>query len=70
MKIKSSAAGLLIATAMILAVGPTQAACYKNQPGWHMVSKKCGIKPAANWQQYESGVYTPPVTGKSLLPSF
>lgn len=52
---------------MVLAAGPIQAACMKYQPGWHMVSKKCAIKPAENWQEYASGVYTQPQTGKSLL---
>ncbi|KTD41078.1 hypothetical protein [Legionella parisiensis] len=65
MKIKS-AAGLILATFMIAAVGPIHAAC-KYEPGWHMVSKKCDIKPADNWQEYKSGVYTQPITGKSLL---
>lgn len=67
MKIKSAATGLIIATSMVLAAGPIQAACMKYQPGWHMVSKKCAIKPAENWQEYASGVYTQPQTGKSLL---
>ncbi|HHF7366447.1 TPA: hypothetical protein ACPSKY_001563 [Legionella bozemanae] len=66
MKIKS-AAGLILATFLIAAVGPIHAACHKYQPGWHMVSKKCDIKPADNWQEYKSGVYTQPITGKSLL---
>ncbi|AWN74525.1 hypothetical protein LEAN103870_07625 [Legionella anisa] len=66
MKIKS-AAGLILATTFMAAVGPIHAACYKNEPGWHMVSKKCDIKPADNWQEYKSGVYTQPITGKSLL---
>ncbi|KTC88940.1 hypothetical protein OQJ18_03255 [Fluoribacter dumoffii] len=67
MKINSSVAGLMIAIGMIAVVGTTQASCYKHQPGWHMVSKKCPIKPADNWQEYTSGVYTQPVTGKSLF---
>ena len=66
MKIKASVAGLIIATSMFVAVGPIQAACIKYQPGWHMVSKHCDIQPAANWQEYNSGVYTQP-TGKPLL---
>ncbi|MCL9683873.1 hypothetical protein [Legionella maioricensis] len=65
MKIKSSVAGLIIATSMVVAVGPIQASCVKYQPGWHMVSKHCPIKPAENWQEYNSGVYTQP-TGKAL----
>ncbi|PWY55633.1 hypothetical protein DGG96_11045 [Legionella qingyii] len=63
---KIRAAGLILATTM-LAVGPIHAACHQHQPGWHMVSKKCAIKPADNWQEYKSGVYTQPITGKSLL---
>ncbi|KTC79817.1 hypothetical protein OQJ13_01945 [Legionella sp. PATHC035] len=65
MKIKSSTAAL-IAISMIAAFGTAQAGCYKHEPGWHMVSKKCNIKPAETWQQYESGVYTQPL-GKSLF---
>ncbi len=67
MKIKSAATGLIIATSMVLAAGPIQADCMKHQPGWHMVSKKCAIKPAENWQEYASGVYTQPITGKGML---
>ncbi|KTD67986.1 MULTISPECIES: hypothetical protein [Legionella] len=67
MKIKSSTAGL-IAIGMIAVFGSAHATnCYKHQPGWHMVSKKCNIKPADNWQEYDSGVYTQPLTGKSLF---
>jgi hypothetical protein len=69
MKMKLSVAGLIIATAMIVAVGPIQAACFKSQPGWHMVSKKCNIGPAQNWRQYDSGVYTRPAHGRSLIPT-
>jgi hypothetical protein len=69
MKMKLAAAGLIIATSMVVAVGPIQAACFKNKPGWHMVSKKCNISPAQNWRQYESGVYMRPATGKSLIPT-
>lgn len=69
MKIKSLAVGLALTTAMVIAAGPIQAAgCFKSQPGWHMVSKHCAIKPATNWQQYKEGVYTQPATGKSLIP--
>lgn len=71
MKIKASVAGLIFATSMIAATGPSQAAMVKHeQPlgtGWHMVSKHSGIKPAENWQEYASGVYTQPVTGKNPL---
>lgn len=49
---------------MVAAIGPAQAACIKHPSGWHMVSKKCDIKPAQNWQEYTSGVYTQPLTGK------
>lgn len=66
MKIKS-AAGLILASTLLAAVGPIHAACYKNQPGWHMVSKKCHIQPADNWQEYKSGVYTQPLTGRGNL---
>ncbi|CAM4403172.1 MAG: hypothetical protein LEGION0403_FIIPPAGN_00852 [Legionella sp.] len=66
MKIKSLAAGLIVASSMVLVVGPIQAACYKQTPGWHMVSKKCPIKPAETWQEYNSGVYTQPLVGKGF----
>jgi hypothetical protein len=61
MKIKASAVVMILASTMFAAVGPIQASCYKNQPGWHMVSKKCNIKPADNWQEYNSGVYIQPM---------
>ena len=70
MKSKSTVAGLIIATSMIFAVGPSQASMVKHTnlgTGWHMVSKHSGIKPAINWQQYNSGVYIQPVTGKGLF---
>lgn len=35
--------------------------------GWHMVSVKCDIKPARDWKQYDSGVYTQPITGKPMF---
>ena len=66
MNIKT-AAGFILATSMFAAVGPIQAACVFHQPGWHMVSKRCNIKPADNWQEYNSGVYLQPVTGKHML---
>lgn len=66
MKIKSLAAGLIVASSMVLVVGPIQAASYKQTPGWHMVSKKCPIKPAETWQEYNSGVYTQPLVGKGF----
>lgn len=67
MKIRSAAAGLIIATSMVALIGPVQAACYKHQPGWHMVSKNCDIKPAENWQEYNSGVYTQPTGNGGFL---
>lgn len=66
MKIKLSIAGLVIASAMVVA-GPIQAGCMKHTPGWHMVSKHCNIKPAENWKEYTSGVYTQPITNQGLL---
>lgn len=67
MKTKSIAGALVIA-ASFLVVGTVQAGhCYKQPSGWHMVSKKCNIKPAENWRQYQSGVYTQPVTKKGFL---
>ena len=70
MKIKSKAAGLILATTMVAFIVPTQAAWAHNQhcsgKGWHMVSKKCDIKPATTWQEYDSGVYTQPMTGKGM----
>jgi hypothetical protein len=68
MKIKSLAAGLIIATAMVATVGVAQAKCYKHTPGWHMVSKKCNIQQADNWQEYASGVYLRPAPSRGLLP--
>lgn len=68
MSIKSLAAtGLIVATTMFTVVGTVQAGCMNYKPGWHMVSKKCPIKPAENWQAYTSGVYLHPVTGKKLF---
>jgi hypothetical protein len=69
MKIKSTVIGLVAASFMLAAVGPIQAACYRYQPGWHMVSKYCDIRPAVTWQEYNSGVYTPPQPGRyGLIP--
>ncbi|EHL30583.1 hypothetical protein [Legionella drancourtii] len=69
MKIKASVTGLIFATSMIAAAGPSQAAMVKHGQfsgtGWHMVPKSSGIKPAENWQEYASGVYTQPITGKN-----
>lgn len=61
MIIKSVAAASIIAVSMFAAIGTLQAACVKQPAGWHMVSKKCHIKPAGNWKQYSSGVYLKPV---------
>lgn len=66
MKIKLAAI-LVIATSLFAAVGIAQASCHNLKPGWHMVSKKCPIGPAENWQQYTSGVYTQPMTHKGLF---
>ena len=60
MKVKSSAAGLIIAVSLFALAGSIQASCFNNEPGWHMVSKKCDIRPADTWQEYKSGVYTQP----------
>jgi hypothetical protein len=69
MKIKSTVAGGLIiaAATMFVAVGTLQAHCYRSYPGWHMVSKKCNIRPAENWQEYTSGVYLQPMVGKGIF---
>lgn len=71
MKIKAAVAGLVFATTMFAATGPIQAAMTKHEQalgtGWHMVSKSSGVKPAENWQEYASGVYTQPVIGKNPL---
>lgn len=67
MKIKSLTAGFVLATGLIAFTGISQAACYHYQPGWHMVSKRCDIRPAANWQEYTSGVYTQPVQSNGFL---
>jgi hypothetical protein len=66
MKIKSKAAGLIIAAVMVIAAGPLQAECVNPEPGWHMVSKHCNLPTAENWQEYTSGVYLPPVPGAIL----
>ena len=71
MKIKSSLTGLVLATSVVALVIPGQAAWAMHKhcsgKGWHMVSVKCNIKPAENWQDYNSGVYTKPLTGKNML---
>lgn len=72
MKIKSIFTATVMATALSVMIIPSQAAwsmhgkCIKS-PGWHMVSKKCHIPAAANWQEYNSGIYTQPV-GQPLIP--
>lgn len=70
MKIKSSIAAVIMATTMIAAV-PSQAMCCRHvdisEPGWHMVPKSADIRPASNWQEYASGVYLQPVTGRGML---
>ncbi|ARG97200.1 hypothetical protein [Legionella micdadei] len=35
--------------------------------GWHTVPCNTVLQPAATWQQYTSGRYAPPVTGKSVF---
>ncbi|MFT4058320.1 MAG: hypothetical protein QM652_02100 [Legionella sp.] len=72
MRVKSLTAGLIVTTAtMFAAIGSVQAACscYMHTPGWHMVPKSCDIRSAQTWQEYNSGIYTPPQsgTGKSIL---
>ena len=68
MKSRSKVAGFIFATAIIALAVPSEAAWSMSKhctgKGWHMVSKKCHIKPAETWQQYDSGVYTQPITGK------
>lgn len=71
MKIKSSLAGVIIATSIAALTLPSQAAWAMHKhchgKGWHMVSKRCNIKPAENWQEYNSGVYTKPITKTHFL---
>jgi hypothetical protein len=69
MKIKSTIAGLVVATAMVALILPGQSAWAKHctGKGWHMVSKSCNIPAAETWQEYNSGIYTQPVTGKGVL---
>lgn len=67
MSIKTSVAGLVVAASMFVAVGPIQATpCFYEQPGWHMVSKRCNIVPAESWQEYASGVYLQPMSGRGM----
>lgn len=63
MVIKSLATGLVLVSSVILSNSPNQPACYKEfheEKGWHMVSKRCPISPAENWQEYYSGAHTRP----------
>lgn len=70
MKIKSSLAGIIVATSMVALLVPTQAAWAMHKhctgKGWHMVSVRCNIKPAENWKQYNSGVFTQPMVGQMM----
>ncbi|KTD29715.1 hypothetical protein [Legionella maceachernii] len=79
MKIKSTVAGLVVAATM-LAVGPSQAAVCTTSTcgawavpasfsgtGWSMVPCGAVIQPAVTWQQYTSGRYAPPVTGRNTI---
>lgn len=76
MKIKSTVAGIIVATTMI-AAGSSQAAvcstCAKcstcgvwdvpvqySGTGWHMVPCNTYLPTARTWQQYTSGSYAPP----------
>lgn len=78
MKIKTCLSKLsVVAIASVLLVSTQAAWAMKHHhvnykpnctgKGWHMVSVKCDIKPAQNWKQYDSGVYTQPIVGKPLL---
>lgn len=80
MKIKSAVAGIIVAMTMI-AVGPSQAArvCTTSTcgewsvpgqfagVGWSMVPCGTYIRPAVTWEQYTSGRYAPPQTGRGTL---
>ena len=68
MKIKTSAVAILLATGLFVTLGPVQAACVKQPPGWHMVSKRCNVPAAQNWQQYNSGYTVQPTTNNQGLP--
>lgn len=35
--------------------------------GWHMVSRRCDIKPASDWEHYTSGVYTQPESRRGFM---
>jgi hypothetical protein len=66
MKVTSLALALSAAVFMVVAVAPIQAACFNKQPGWHMVSKRCDIKSARDWQVYTSGVYIQPMVQRGF----
>lgn len=75
MKIKSTVAGLIIATSMLAVVGASQAACASctvqegfSGTGWQMVPCKTCFQPAPTWAHYVSGGYAPPVVaGRNIL---
>jgi hypothetical protein len=73
MKIKSTLAGIIVASSMAAFVIPTQAWSMGHKhctgTGWHMVSKSCDIRPAMTWQEYDSGVYTQPLVGMGYASS-
>lgn len=80
MKLKSALAGIIVAATMAVVV-PAQAgemcgteACGPwNVPssftgtGWGMVPCGTVLQPADSWQEYASGQYAPPTTGKGIL---
>jgi hypothetical protein len=82
MKIKSAVAGIIVATTMVAAAPSfagtvcTTSTCgvwavpgQFSGTGWHMVPCNAVLPHATTWQQYSSGSYAPPVTGRgSLLP--
>jgi len=77
MKIKTTVAGLVLATSMMAVAGASQAACASctviegfSGPGWHTVPCTMCIPPAVTWQQYVSGGYAPPVTGRGFIRGF
>ena len=74
MKMKSTVAGLILATSMMAVAGASQATCATctTQPGfygtgWHMVPCSTCVQPALTWEQYVSGGYAAPVTGRNSL---
>ncbi|KTC87630.1 MULTISPECIES: hypothetical protein [Legionella] len=80
MNIKSTVAGVIVATSMI-AAGASEArtVCTTSTcgvwavpseftgTGWHMVPCNTILPRATTWQQYSSGSYAPPVTGRGSL---